>query len=68
MKLNKQKKHYLPPKSNTIAFEIEHCLLDTSYGNATTDVKNTHNILKDAEEEQYSQKKNCNPIWTNMKD
>ena len=62
MKLNKQKKHYLPPKSNTIAFEIEHCLLDTSYGNATTDVKNTHNILKDAEAEQYSQQKNFNPI------
>lgn len=68
MKLNKQKKHYLPPKSNTIAFEIEHCLLDTSYGNATTDVKNTHNILKDAEAEQYSQQKNFNPIWSNMKD
>ena len=51
MKLNKQKKHYLPPQSYTIAFEIEHCLLDTSYGSATTDVKNTHNILKDAEAE-----------------
>lgn len=68
MKLNKQKKHYLPPKSNTIAFEIEHCLLDTSYGNATTDVKNAHNILKDAEAEQYSQQKSFNPIWSNMKD
>ncbi len=68
MKLNKQKKHYLPPQSNTIAFEIEHCLLDTSYGNATTDVKNTHNILKDAEAEQYSQQKSFNPIWSNMKD
>lgn len=68
MKLNKQKKHYLPPQSNTIAFEIEHCLLDTSYGNATTDVKNTHNILKDTEAEQYSQQKSFNPIWSNMKD
>lgn len=68
MKLNKQKKHYLPPQINTIAFEIEHCLLDTSYGNATTDVKNAHNILKDAEAEQYSQQKSFNPIWSNMKD
>lgn len=68
MKLNKQKKHYSPPQSNIIAFEIEHCLLDTSYGSATTDVKNAHNILKDAEAEQYSQQKNFNPIWSNMKD
>lgn len=68
MKLNKQKKLYLPPQSNTIAFEIEHCLLGTSYGSATTDVKNTHNILKDAEAEQYSQQKSFNPIWSNMKD
>lgn len=68
MKLNKQKKHYLPPQSYTIAFEIEHCLLDTSYGSATIDVKNTHNILKDAEAEQYSQQKSFNPIWSNMKD
>lgn len=68
MKINKQKKHYLTPQSNTIVFEIEHCLLDTSYGNATTDVKNTHNILKDAEAEQYSQQKSFNPIWSNMKD
>lgn len=68
MKLNKQKKHYLPPQSKTIAFEIEHCLLGTSYDSATTDVKNTHNILKDAEAEQYSQQKNFNPIWSNMKD
>lgn len=55
MKLNKQKKHYLTPQSNTIAFEIEHCLLDTSYGSATTDMKSTHNTLKDAGAEQYSQ-------------
>ena len=68
MKLNKQKKHYLPPQSNTIAFEIELCLLDTSYGSATTDMKNTHNILKDAEAVQYSQQKSFNPIWSNMKD
>ena len=68
MKLNKQKKHYLTPQSNTIVFEIEHCLLDTSYGSATIDVKKTHNILKDAEAEQYSQQKNFNPIWSNMKD
>lgn len=68
MKLNKQKKQYLTPQSNTIVFEIEHCLLDTSYGSATIDVKNTHNILKDAEAEQYSQQKNFNPIWSNMKD
>lgn len=31
-------------------------------------MKNTHNILKDAEAEQYSQQKNFNPIWSNMKD
>uniref|UniRef100_UPI003FED9122 hypothetical protein n=1 Tax=Alloprevotella sp. TaxID=1872471 RepID=UPI003FED9122 len=68
MKLNKQKKHYLTPQSNTIAFEIEHCLLDTSYGSATTDMKSTHNTLKDAGAEQYSQQKSFNPIWSNMKD
>lgn len=63
-----KKKPYVAPKSYTIKIEAENCLLNASTENATTDMSSTHNVMKDASAEQYSQQKNNNPIWSNMDD
>lgn len=68
MKPNNQKKQYYAPKSNAIKFNTEDCLLSASTVNATTDMSSTHNVMKDADAEQYSQQKSFNPIWSNMSD
>lgn len=63
-----KKRPYYTPKSYVIKFDSENCLLSTSTENATTDMSSTHNVMKDANAEQYSQQKNFNPIWSNMND
>lgn len=68
MKFYKQKRQYNAPKSNTINFNTENCLLSTSPEKATTDMSSTHNVMKDANAAQYSQQKSFNPIWSNMSD
>lgn len=66
MERNKQKKSYSSPRSKVFFFEPEHCLVNSSTENATTDISSTHNVMKDAGAEQYSQQKTFNPIWGNM--
>lgn len=59
------RKLYLKPATTVVALQQE-CPILAGAKSAVEDVYTLHNCVKDADEAQYSQKKQSHPIWGNM--
>lgn len=62
------RKLYLKPATTVVALQQECPILARAASGAASivDIQTPHNCVKDAGEDQYSQKKQSHPIWGNM--
>lgn len=58
------RKLYLKPATTVVALQQECPILAGAA--SIVDIQTPHNCVKDAGEDQYSQKKQSHPIWGNM--